>query len=166
MTRSQIVEEPDGTVTEYDEIDVAGDRVERLLREIFTAHWARVTVGPVVEGAAWELRFTAEPALSMMDGYLTVEIGAGHVHLCVGEPRAARPELARARRVARAAFFRSTGGACVAESYGLRLWNGRGEQMITVFFPNPFYDDAGRPLATPDRARTALWEDLRRRYCA
>jgi hypothetical protein len=155
----------DGTTTEYEDIGVGGDRIERLLTELFGDHWARLTVGPLLEGAAWEIRFTERPKLSMMDGYLTVDLGPWHFHLCVADTRGGgRPELARARRVGRAAFFRTTGGSCVPVSYGLRLWNGLGEQMTTLFFPNPFYDDDSRPLRPPDHARTALWEAFRERY--
>jgi hypothetical protein len=167
MADATIERELDGTTTEYDDVPVAGERVEQLLTELFTAHWARLTVGPIVQGAAWEIRFTGRPQLSMLDGYLTVDTGAWHFHLCVGDTRGqGDPALARARRVARAAFFRTVGGSCTPESYGLRLWNGLGEQMVTVFFPNPFHDDDGRRLREPDHARTALWQDFRARYRA
>jgi len=156
---------PDGSVTEYDEVSVRGDAVERLLTELFSEHWAEVFAGPVIEGAAYEIRFTAKPALSMLDGYLTVDVGAWHFHLCVGEHRgAATPEQAARRRVARAAFFKTDGGSCVPGSWGFRLWNGHGEQMISVFFPNPWLDDAQQRTREPRWERTALWEDLRRRY--
>ncbi len=159
---TRLEQEPDGSVTAYDDIPVDGDRVERLLVEVFTRYWDRITLGPVIEGAAWEIRLAAKPALSMADGYLTVDAGAWHAHLCVGP--AAGDDLARRRRVGRAAFFRTAGGTCVPESYGLRLWNGRGEQMVTIFFPNPYYDDQGRRLPAPDPARTGTWEALRRRW--
>ncbi len=161
----RVEREIDGTTVEYEDVPVEGDRIERLLRVLLTEHWARITLGPVVQGAAWEIRFVRPPSLSTSEGYLTVDTGEWHFHLCVSDPPAGdRPDLARARRVARAAFFRQTGGPCTPASYGLRLWNGLGEQMVTVFFPNPFFDDAGRRLAVPDPARTALWEELRRRF--
>jgi hypothetical protein len=165
MTARTVEHEPGGSVTEYDEIAVRGDVVERLLTEIFTEHWAEICAGPVIEGAAYEIRFTAKPAVSMLDGYLTVDVGAWHFHLCVGEHGgAATAEQATIRRVARAAFFRSDGGSCVPGSWGLRLWNGRGEQMITVFFPNPWLDDDQRRMREPRWEKTALWEALRARY--
>jgi hypothetical protein len=165
MTARTVERGADGGVTEYDEIAVHGDTVERLLTEVFGEHWADVFAGPVIEGAAYEIRFTSKPALSMLDGYLTVDVGPWHFHLCVGEHRgAATPEQAALRRVARAAFFRTDGGSCVPGSWGLRLWNGRGEQMITVYFPNPWLGDDQRRLATPRPEKTALWEDLRKRY--
>jgi hypothetical protein len=165
MVPIRIEQELDGTTTEYSDISVAGDRIERLLTELFTDQWERITVGPLIQGAAWEIRFTAKPAVTMLDGYLTADTGAWHFHLCVGDTRAGGDgTLARARRVGRAAFFRSVGGTCSPESYGLRLWNGLGEQMVTVFFPNPFYDDDSNRLRQPDPKRTELWEDFRRRY--
>lgn len=157
--------EADDPATRYDEVPVTGDTVERLMVEIFREHWAAIFAGPVIEGAAWEIRFTSPPRVSMLDGYLTVDTGAWHFHLCVNDHRgAASPEQARVRRVARAAFFRAGGGTCVPGTWGLRLWNGRGEQMVTVFFPNPWLDDDGDHVREPRWDRTALWEDLRRRY--
>jgi len=165
MTTRMVEHGPGGTVTAYDEISVRGDVVERLLTEVFTEHWAEIYAGPVIEGAAYEIRFTAKPAVSMLDGYLTVDVGAWHFHLCVGEHRgAATPEQAAVRRVTRAAFFCADGGSCVPGSWGVRLWNGRGEQMITVFFPNPWLDDDQRRVREPRWEKTALWEALRARY--
>jgi len=160
-----VVREPDGSLTEYTDVSVAGDTVERLMTEVFGEHWAAISAGPIVDGAAYEIRFTAPPKLSMLDGYLTVDPGSWHFHLCVNDHRgAATPDLARVRRVARAAFFRTDGGSCVPGAWGLRLWNGRGEQMITVYFPNPWLDDDLERVREPRWERTALWEDLRARY--
>ena len=160
-----VVREPDGSLTEYSDVSVAGDTVERLMTEVFGEHWAAISAGPIVDGAAYEIRFTAPPKLSMLDGYLTVDPGSWHFHLCVNDHRgAATPDLARVRRVARAAFFRTDGGSCVPGAWGLRLWNGRGEQMITVYFPNPWLDDDLERVREPRWERTALWEDLRARY--
>jgi hypothetical protein len=162
-----VAREPDGDATEYAEVSVTGDAVERLMLEVFGEHWAEITAGPVIEGAAYEIRFTARPRLSMLDGYLTVDTGPWHFHLCVNDHGGApAPALARARRVARAAFFRSEGGSCVPGSWGLRLWNGRREQMITVYFPNPWLDDDGERVREPRWERTALWEALKRRYAS
>jgi hypothetical protein len=163
-----LVHETDGSVSRYDDVPVGGDAVGRLLTELFSRHWGEVTFGPVIEGSAWEIRLTAAPTLTMRDGYLTVDTGAWHFHLCVADHRAGgNPELAGARRVARAAFFRTDGGSCVPTSWGLRLWNGRGEQMITIFFPSPFYDHATETRRRePDWSRTALWEDFRARWAA
>jgi hypothetical protein len=159
--------ESDDTVTEYDAVSVDGDRVQRLLTEIFTDHWEHVFAGPVIEGAAYEIRFTTRPVVSVLDGYLTVDLGPWHFHLCVNDHRGApTPERARRRRVARAAFFRTVGGSCVPGSWGVRLWNGHGEQMITVYFPNPWLDDKAERLREPRWEQTAIWEDLRKRYTA
>ncbi len=162
------VRELDGSVTRYDDVPVAGDTVARLLSELFTHHWSDVTFGPIVEGSAWEVRLTAPPTLTMRDGYLTVDTGAWHFHLCVDDHRGrGDAALAAIRRVARAAFFRTDGGSCVPTSWGLRLWNGRGEQMITVFFPSPYHDHVTEERRRePDWSRTALWDAFRARFAA
>ena len=160
-----LVREADGSVTHYQDVPVAGAAVERLMHEVFERHWAEISAGPVIEGAAYEIRFTTPPRLSMLDGYLTVDTGAWHFHLCVNDHRgAATPEQARVRRVGRAAFFRAEGGSCVPGAWGLRLWNGRGEQMITIYFPNPWLGDDHERLREPRWERTAAWDDLCRRY--
>src|SRR2546425_8715517 len=114
----------DGTTTWYHDMAVEGDAVERLLTELFTEHWDKLTVGPLIEGAAYEIQFAARPTVTMLDGYLTVDTGVWHFHLCVNDHRGARSEeLARIRRVARAALFRTEGGSCSGTTWGLRLWN-------------------------------------------
>ncbi len=85
--------------TTYFDVSVEGDRIERLLTELFTEHWAEITVGPLIEGAAYEIQFQNPPKLTMLDGYLTVDPGAWHFHLCVNDHRGApSDELARIRR--------------------------------------------------------------------
>jgi hypothetical protein len=159
------VPEADGTTTSYTEVPVTGDTIERLMTEVFRDHWADVFAGPVIEGAAYEIRFTDRPTVTMLDGYLTIDLGAWHFHLCVGDHRGAGSAAqAAARRVARAAFFRTDGGSCVPGSWGVRLWNGHSEQMITIFLPNPWLDDAQQRTREPRWEKTALWEDLRARY--
>ena len=156
--------ESDAGIESWD-VPVAGDRVQRLLTDLLERHWQEVTVGPLLEGAAWEIRFTEPPRLSMLDGYLTVDTGAWHFHLCVNDHAGApTPDRARRRRVARAAFYRERGDACVPASWGLRLWNGHGEQMVTVLFPSPYFEQDGRMLPEPRWERLALWEDFKRRY--
>ena len=158
--------ELDGTLTEYFHLDVRGDRVERLLTELFTRHWRGLTVGPLIQGAVFEVRFTAPPRVTMLDGYMTVDPGTWHFHLCVNDHREAPPELAAIRRVGRAAFFRTHGAAGAGHApmtWGLRLWNGRGEQMVTVLFPSAYYSDAMELLSEPDWRRVELWETLRAR---
>ena len=161
-----VMHEADGSVTRYDDVSVSGDTVARLLTELFSRHWAEITFGPIIEGSAWEIRLATPPTLTIRDGYLTVDTGSWHFHLCVADHRAGgNTELAVVRRVGRGAFFRTDGGTCVPTSWGLRLWNGLGEQMITVFFPSPFYDhETDTRRREPEWSRTALWEDFRARW--
>jgi hypothetical protein len=163
---ANVEHEVDGSTIHYFAVPVEGDRIERLMTELLSEHWAQLTVGPLLQGAVFELRFSGPPRLSMLDGYLTVDLGHGHFHLCVNDHRETTPAAAAIRRVGRAAFFRTEGGGHTPMTWGLRLWNGRGEQMLTVLFPSPYYDAAFARLPSPDWSKTALWESLRTRYGA
>jgi hypothetical protein len=169
-TDAKVVTNLDGSRTEYDDVPTDPATLERLLRDIFERHWEGITVGPILQGAAYELQYSKPPKVSLSAGYLTVDAGDYHFHLYIGEPDdpakpPRHPELERQRRVSRAAFFRETRGdhGCVPGSWGLRLWNGLGEQTITVYFPNPFFDKQGRSHA-PQWEKLQLWERLRAEY--
>jgi hypothetical protein len=145
--------------------------LEALLRDLFTEHWREITFGPLIQGAAWEMRAASPPSLvGMLDGYLTVAFGVPHFHLCIGEHRGTEtnpvsPELARHRRTSRAELYRRLDSDGAPVSWGLRLFNGHGEQQITVLLPNPFLDrdtDAIRP--EPEWSGLALWDRLRARW--
>ena len=139
-----------------------------LFTEIFTEHWQHVRFGTLIQGAVFEIAApNAAQKISMLDGYLTVDFGTWHFHLCIGPHRGSRnnpvaPGLALHRRTARAELYRIVAdGAPV--SWGLRLFNGAGEQQITVMLPNPFLSDHAI-LRKPDWNRLLLWDRLRARY--
>jgi hypothetical protein len=46
----------------------------------------------------------------------------------------------------------------------VRLWNGHGEQMTTVFLPNPYLTDDMRYLKMPDWSRLELYYQLRQKF--
>jgi hypothetical protein len=165
------VTEIDGAMLDVFDLPVDEASLLELLRDLFENHWRDITFGPIVQGAAWEIRAPAAPThVGMLDGYLTVAFGASHFHLCIGPtkgmPRSPTPEsLARHRRTARAELYRQLGDGGAAMSWGLRLFNGGGEQQVTVLLPNPFLDTAsGKPLREPEWSHLALWDRLRARW--
>ncbi len=139
-----------------------------LLSTIFEEHWRHVRFGPLIQGAVYELAATAQPRLSVLDGYLTIDLGGPHVHLCIGEQKGlpghpVDPALARRRRCAHAELHRQwIDGA--PRTWMLRMFNGDGDQMLTVLLPNPFLSDDQQLLDEPDFSRLALWDELRERY--
>lgn len=167
--RTEMVQEVDGSRVEHEYLDLQEEKLLALLRDLFEKHWEKIVFGPCIQGAVFEIRLTAPPKkISVLDGYLTVDLGPWHFHLCMGDHRGTvkhptSPELARIRRVGKAAFFHSAGRSCAGGSWGLRLWNGNGEQMLTVFFPNPYLNDRQKPQK-PDWSRLALWNAMRMKY--
>lgn len=163
--------EADGASADLFALPTDEAALEALLRDLFVSHWHEITFGPIVQGAAYELKAPSAPStIGMCDGYLTVAFGASHFHLCIGEHKGSTSQpvtssLARHRRTSRAELYRRldrTGAPC---SWGLRLFNGAGEQQITILLPNPFLDPrSDRILPAPDWSRLALWNDLRARW--
>lgn len=49
-------------------------------------------------------------------------------------------------------------------SWMFRMFNGDGEQQITVLLPNPFLDDDMQPYPEPHWDRLRWWDDLRARH--
>ncbi len=141
-----------------------------LIKHIFETYWESVLFGILIQGAAWEVKAPGPPRkVALLDGYVTVDFGTWHFHLCIGETKGVGasptpPDLARHRRCARAELYRMLNARNgTPTSWGLRLYNGGGEQQMTVFLPNPFLGDDGRPVRKPDWAHLAAWDDLRQR---
>lgn len=162
----ETIEHLDGSVTEYSYFEPSAQAMDCLVKVLFEQHWRDVVVGPCIEGSVFEVRFTEAPKLTMLDGYLTVNLGPWHFHLCIAEHKGNRsPELARKRQVARVALFETRGQRCGGgRSWGVRMWNGFGEQMTTVFLPNPRLSDEMKPLREPNWERLKLWYDLRLQF--
>jgi hypothetical protein len=163
--------EPDGTPLDVFPLPTDTASLESLLRDLFENHWREITFGPIIQGAAWEMRADGAPThVGVFDGYLTIAFGVPHFHICIGETKGSRsrptpPELAAHRRTSQAELYRTRQRSCVPMSWGLRLFNGAGEQQITVLLPNPFLDpDTDRFLKEPDWSRLALWDKLRGRW--
>lgn len=148
------------------------DFLFRLLEDVFSNHWNRIVFGSLIQGAVFEIRVAEPPRrVSVFDGYLTVDFGLWHFHVCIGPHRGSpgQPvsgDLAAHRRTARAELYRILdSGRRSARSWGLRLFNGNGEQQLTVFFPNPYLsEDGDKVLEIPDWSRLTMWDDFRRRY--
>ncbi|HEY8063763.1 MAG TPA: hypothetical protein VIF40_03440 [Methylosinus sp.] len=161
----------DGTPVDVFALPADAASLEALFRDLFERHWEEIVFGPIIQGAAFEIYPDCAPTrIGLLDGYLTVAFGRTHFHVCIGETKGPRsrptsPELARHRRTARAELHRRFAGTCVPMSWSLQLFNGAGEQQLTVLLPNPFLDhETGRFLKEPDWSRLALWDALRARW--
>jgi nitrile hydratase accessory protein len=85
--------------------------LHELLTITFGEHWRSIRFGTLIQGAVHEIAATQPPRTTMLDGYLTIDLGNSHLHLCIGEHRGAPdrpvdPDLARRRRCAHAELQR------------------------------------------------------------
>lgn len=166
----QTVVEPGMGVLEVFPLDTSEDTLFALLRDVFENYWQVILFGPLIQGAAWEIKAPGAPRKMVLnDGYLTVEFGSWHFHICIGRHRGSSknpvdPALAAHRRTGRAELYRQLQDDGTPNSWGLRLLNGQDEQQLTVFLPNPFLSGESKPLPTPDWSRLAMWDHLRKTY--
>ena len=167
---AKTVSEPGMGVVEIFQLDTSEALLIALLEDIFENHWRDIRFGVNVQGAVYEIRAPNPPVrISLSDGYLTVDFGPWHFHLCIGEyrgspTRSADSTLAQYRRTARAELYRLLGEDGTPTGWGLRLFNGGGEQQLTVFLPHPFLTDDDRIMETPEWSRLALWDHLRKSF--
>jgi hypothetical protein len=165
------VVEADGASCDVFPLPVEAAALEAMLRSLFVEHWHEITFGPIIQGAAYELKAAAAPTfVGTCDGYLTIAFGAPHFHICIGEHKGSpsnpvTPELAQHRRTGRAELYRRLDRSGAPVSWGMRLFNGMGEQQITILLPNPFLEPAtDKVLAIPDWSQLALWDQIRARW--
>lgn len=168
--QSFIVEEPGNGTLEIFPLQPDEAALTALMTELFRDHWDKIHFGPLIQGAVFEIKVTRPPQrIGMLDGYLIVDFGVWHFHLCIGEHKGSKtrpvdPELARHRRTGRAEFYRRLNPDGTVGSWGIRLFNGKGENQIYIFLPNPFLTDEMKFRREPDWSRLELWDDLRQRY--
>ena len=141
-----------------------------LLKDLFENYWQEIVFGTLIQGAAWEIKASTKPErVNLYDGYITVDFGAWHFHICIGEnkgspSRPTDPVLKAHRRTSRAELYRQLSENGTPNSWGLRLYNGKDEQQLTVFLPNPFLTPEMKIAKHPDWARLVLWDHLRSRW--
>ncbi|WP_238945023.1 hypothetical protein AAHN93_03685 [Vandammella animalimorsus] len=157
--------DPDGSVSEAWPLPTDEDTLWMLLQDVFGQWWQQIHFGVCEPGVVYEIKAPNAPLrVGLLDGYATIDFGAWHFHLCIGEFKGVAPELAHARRTGRAELYRLLDRDGAPRSWGLRLFTHAGHQQLTVFLPNPFLTDEQALAATPDWSRLAAWNQLRSDY--
>ena len=60
----------DGTPLDVFPLPTDAASLEVLLRDLFENHWREITFGPIIQGAAWEMRANKAPTyVGVLDGY-------------------------------------------------------------------------------------------------
>lgn len=169
---SQLVTSDSGSTCEIFPLPTDEAFLEELLTYTFETYWKDIVFGPMIQGGAFEFQCPNAPTkIKLFDGYLTVNFGnpGTHFHLCIGENKGAPqkptpPQLRRHRKTSRAEFFRNLDASGAPVGWGARFLNGKGEEQMSIFFPNPFLTDNQQIAQKPDWSRLAVWEDLSWRY--
>lgn len=163
-TTSTIVEELGTGTVEIFPLPVDEATLTSVVTDIFTDWWEHIHFGVLIQGAAWEIAAPNAPErISSRDGYITVDFGHWHFHLCIGDHRASGPELANIRRCHRAEMYRVLRDGHPG-SWGVRLFNGQDAQQMTVLLPHPWLTDTQQIRDSPDWDRLAAWDTLRAKY--
>lgn len=165
---SHVDRKDDGTPRrEYWELPLAEDVLHAFLRDVFENHWQGLCFGPLIQGAAYEMRCPGPPTkVSLLDGYLTVMFErGGHFHLCIGENKGSErfpvsPELRAHRRPSKAQIFRGFGANGKPVTWGFEMWNGKNEPVISIFFPNPFINEDDSLADEPQWERLETWRAI------
>lgn len=162
------IEELGNGTLEVWELEVSETFLNHLLTDLFENHWQEIVFGTLIQGSVFEVKVDRPPEkIDVLDGYFTVDFGPWHFHICTGHNAGTShnptsPELAQIRKTSRAELYRRLNPDGSVGSWGLRLFNGRDENQITVFLPNPFLSDEMKFLKQPDWSRLALWDKLRK----
>lgn len=168
----RIIRDKDGKMSrETWELPIEEAFLELFLTDIFENNWQGIRFGPLIEGAAYEMKCPKAPdKIAKFDGYLTVMFGKdGHFHLCIGDnmgpPANPTPEALRQRRKPSGArLFRGWGRDGKPVTWGFEMENGHQEPMMSIFFPNPFIEDDDSLTEVPDFSRLATWRRISKRY--
>src|SRR5262245_6793425 len=83
LLKRETIEQLDGAQRVLSYFEPTEEIMRVLVNDLFQHNWQRIVVGPCIEGAVFEVRFAQAPKLSYLDGYLTVDLGFWHFHLCI-----------------------------------------------------------------------------------
>ena len=127
--KSRIVFELGNGTLEIFDLDPSESLLFDLLKDLFENHWEEIVFGILIQGAAWEIKADHKPeSVTLHDGYLTVDFGHWHFHICIGENKGSKahptdPELKAHRRTSRAELYRQLSESGTPNYWGLRLYN-------------------------------------------
>jgi (2Fe-2S) ferredoxin len=160
-----------GWKIEYEHFDCNSDTLACLLYTLFQENWHQVGLGHIEQGSVLELEFHKAPKKCVLyDGYLTIIANDWHFHLCIeenfGGPNSETPiELRQQRLINKGAFYRRLNPEGTPKTWGIQLWNGAGEQAMTIFLPNPYVEDENLlPEGKANFTKLELYNELREIY--
>lgn len=163
-TRGTIVDEPGNGTLEIFPLPTDEETLVSIVTDVYGTWWEHIHFGIIVPGGAWEVAAPNAPVeIRTSNGYVTVDFGRWHFHLCVGEYTGSGAETGRIRRCHRAELYRRLKDG-TPSGWGLRMFNGEDTQIMTVLLPHPWLTDTQQTRPDPDWSRLDAWDALRARY--
>ena len=74
------VDEPGNGLVEVFSLPTNEETLLRLLEKVFE-HWQTVQFGPIIQGAAYEIKAPCAPRITVLDGYATLDFKQWHMHV-------------------------------------------------------------------------------------
>lgn len=139
--------------------------LSEMLIYIFTNYWEQVIFGPDIPGAGYEMTCPQAPTfIDYSNGYLTMNFGEQHFHICLGTGGHPYEGEKRNRLPGRAVIFRRLDAVGAPISWGFEMWNQASHSMITVYFANPYADRGDKLIIPAQYERLEMWKDISQRY--
>lgn len=166
----QVVHEPGLGTLEIFTLNITENFLYRLFKDLFENHWDKIQFGILIQGAVLEIAAPAKPKkVALFDGYLTVDFDHWHIHVCIGENKGVgctptQKTVADIRKPSRAELYRKLNNEGQPTFWALRMFNGKQEQLLTVFFPNPLLTNDMNYAESPDWSKLQLWDYIRKEY--
>ncbi len=164
-TEIKKITNPNGKITEVFPLPTDEKFLFDLLKDIFETYWDKIIFGPIIDGAAYEMRCPQAPTqVDLTGGYLTIFFGVTHFHICIGINSGGTRESQQNRTTQRAEYYRDLDKTGAPVSWGFRMYSGAGDQQLTILFPNPFVSECDKILDTPDWSRLSVWNKIQKKY--
>ena len=140
-TRPKTATDPDGAAVQIFPLPTDEASLEQLLRDLFEQHWDKITFGPLIQGGR-----LGDPCAARTDpcrhagrlphgGLRHFAFPPLHRFAQGAAERSCARGAPRHRRTARAELYRRLDRSGVPASWGLRMFNGAGEQQLTILLP-------------------------------
>lgn len=132
-----------------------------LIRLCFNEYWDEIWFGILIEVPLGRSRRRTRPSASPATTGMRPSTSAAGTSTCASASIGKADPNSAGSAGARAELYRRIGIDDHPTSWGVRLHNGRDEQMMTILLPNPFLTNVQQLREQPAWEQLELWNRLR-----